>query len=71
MNNVEVNNLLSSDLMSRQTVEGNLLFTNDLDVSGYLSSKSFENGCDLKLVNCFYFFRSIQSLEKLIIICHF
>lgn len=50
VNNIEVNNLLSSDLMSRQTVEGDLLFTNDLDVSGHLTSGSFESGCDLRQV---------------------
>lgn len=51
VNDIAVSNLLTTDLMSRQTIEGDLIFTNDLDVMGILFAADFENGCNLSLVS--------------------
>lgn len=50
VNNIDVGNLLSSELMSRQHIEGDLLLTNDVDVIGHLYTATFEKTCDLNLV---------------------
>lgn len=51
VNNIEVDNLVTTEFLYRQTIEGKLIFTNEVDVSGHLSASSFESGCDLALVN--------------------
>lgn len=51
INGIDIQNLMTSDSLSRQTIQGDLVFTGNMDVMSSLTTEAFMNDCNLALVS--------------------